>query len=337
MLYICLFILLFICVFMIFLLIFKKNYIIKYYDKEKYRKGIFAYNQHKYHYEMIGCILDFCNSNDIPITIMNEYHDIYWYNIYKYRYNFLYIKKKPTEKELKDFKLCIILTDENKNFFPSNINTIIIHHREIPRRPSKYINLYYIPIFTFRNKHNPQHLFPVHAYIDYETKLSLLNYNRFKKPIIAVIGDWLTNNNIKKFINSIINYKDFDFYFISRNLNIYKKNIPYNIYLKKNISATEMFNILSYSHYIGICIDPTHNHFNSKTMSGSMPLSFSLGCKLIIPSLMNKYMKLTSVISYNVGESFWLNPTPCLIDTFNERKILISNRDNYILKYLNKK
>ena len=69
---------------------------------------------------------------------------------------------------------------------------------------------------------------------------------------------------------------------------------------------------------------------NCQSISASFPISFTTGCKLIIPEYINKFLKLNSIIEYSSKNKLILDKKPSLIETFNEREKLINIRDNSI-------
>jgi len=71
---------------------------------------------------------------------------------------------------------------------------------------------------------------------------------------------------------------------------------------------------------------------DNKVISACVPLSFSTGCKLIIPKKMNRGFQFKSIITYNEYEQLFLNESPLLLDTFKERDQLIEIRDMNLFK-----
>ena len=100
----------------------------------------------------------------------------------------------------------------------------------------------------------------------------------------------------------------------------------------KNVSGLEMFELLTLSTYVCYIPNNTNNSLLEKEYCDilSIPISFTTGCKLILPIEMNKFLKLTSIIEYSFESKLILNKNPSLLETFKEREKLSIIRDNSI-------
>jgi len=294
---------------------------------DKKNKKILVYNGFPFHYEMIGFILDFSDKYNIDITLVNKIMNNEWIELYKKKYKFKYLNIIPSVEELNDYHIILLLTDDDMSFPNSLINnkTVCIDHYYKNRRPE--IN-YHIPIIPF-NENISNYALPIFEYIDYETKIKILSEN--KRPIITFVGDSTISDNISS-LSIINNLHEFDIYIINRRIRNKNIKLP-NIYLFENISTTKMFELFISSNYI--CFIPNNSaksivHYNCQSMTAAMPISFSTGCKLIIPKIMNKYLKLNSIVEYKPETPFSLDTNPSLLKTFEERNRLLSIRDNSI-------
>ena len=66
-------------------------------------------------------------------------------------------------------------------------------------------------------------------------------------------------------------------------------------------------------------------------ITSNIHMSFTTGCKLILPKFMNERLQLQSIIEYSNDDKLILDTNPLLIDTFDERERLLTIRDESIL------
>jgi hypothetical protein len=288
---------------------------------------ILAYNGFPFHYEMIGPILDFGAKYNIEVSLVQKYPDNSWIDIYKSKYKFNILDSLPSD--LDHYLFVLLLTDDDMSF-PDNLineNTVCIDRMNINRRPQ--IN-HHIPIMPFKDNNTDSYLLHVFNYVSYDYKINVLS--KQKRPVISFVG----NNTLPTDINSLFfidNINDFDIYIINRHIPKDYINLP-NVYLFENISANKLFELLTVSTYI--CCIPNNNTLLSQLQekgevtSGSIPLSFTTGCKLILPKEMNTFYKFSSIIEYSPGDKITFDKNPSLIETFNERERLMSIRDTCI-------
>ena len=290
---------------------------------------ILIYNGFPFHYEMIGFMLDFCRKYTIEATLVNKVMNHEWLDVYKQKFNFHYLQELPSD--LNSFTLIVLLTDDDMSY-PNHLifnNTLCIDHSiNQNRRPQVK---YHIPIIPFHEKIT-DFILPVFNYIDIESKIKKINER--KRPVITFLGDSALPCDASV-LRVIINLLDFDIYIINRRIVNKNFNLP-NVFFFENIPATEMFELLISSTYI--CFIPNKisrsypDHYECKSMTAAMPLSFTTGCKLIIPQSMNKILKLKSVFEYAPYTQFALDASPSLLETFHERDQLLKRRDTSLFR-----
>ncbi len=289
---------------------------------------ILVYNGFPFHYEMIGFILDFSKTHNIEVDVVLSHIDNGWIEVYKTKYTFHILSKLPLEL---DYSFVLLLTDDDRSFPNSiiNENTVCIDHYYQNRRD---IIKHHIPIAPF-NDDTYLYAFPIFDYITYEDKMDILS--KHKRPIITILG----SNSLPYEYNTlsiIDNINEFDIYIINRSIPKQYINLP-NVFLFENISATKLFELLIVSTYM--CYIP-NNSSNAQTqkkchsISASEPLSFTTGCKLMIPVCMNKYLRLTSIVEYVDEVHIVLDKTPSMIETFHERDRLITIRDKSLFQFI---
>lgn len=292
------------------------------------QKRILLYNGFPFHYEMFGCILDFCNKNNIIPDIFNKCISEEWISVYssKYTFNTIY---KIIIKEANSYFCIFLLTDDDMTWADEELltrNTVCIDHWYKCRRPSV---LYHVPITKF-NENIMNYVLPVFEYVDYSTKLQVLE--KQKRPIITILGS-SSLPVYSDFFHQISNIEEFDIYIINR----YIHDVPkaWNIYTFADISAPKMFELLissTYMYYYPSGNTKSLYQLLNYEMTSTLPMSFTCGCKCILPRQMNIHLKLKSVIEYEfIPGSILLDKTPSLVDTFKEREELIKIKDTTIL------
>jgi len=290
----------------------------------KYNK-ILVYNGFPFHYEMIGFILDFSNKYNIEVDLVLKYQDNSWIDVYKSKYNFDVLESLPTD--LDHYLFLMLLTDDDMSFPNNRINENIVcidHYYKNRRENIKY----HIPITSF-GEHINLYALPVFEYINYEDKINSLN--KKSRPIISFIGNSTLPTSIDS-LSFIVNLNDFDIYIINKNIPQNYINLP-NTFLFENISANELFTLLTESTYICYIPNNTENanrQKNCQAISGCIPMSFTIGCKLIMPKEMNRFLKLKSIVEYSYEDKIILDKKPSLIETFNEREKILNIRDKTI-------
>jgi hypothetical protein len=276
---------------------------------------------------MIGFILDFCNKYDIIPTIFNMNYDTDWLEFYRQKYTFYSITSIDMNTLENEYLFILLLTDDDDSFKDEHItnNIVCIDHCHVNRRT---LIKHHIPIAAF---HDDIHYYamPIFEYIDYKSKMDIIT--KIERPIITFLGN--STIPLKKEVFSLIeNIDEFDIYIINRCVpwDSDYTDLP-NVYFHENISPIEMFTLLLKTTYV--CYIPNLMSYNSifqiqnQQLSASIPIAFTTGCKLILPEIMNRYLKLDSIITYPERTRIVLYKTPSLIQTFIERERLINIRD----------
>ena len=294
------------------------------------QKRVLVYNGFPFHYEMFGFILDFCKKFNIEPTIINKVHNEGWLQLYKAKYQFHY--NTELSEDIESFSYVILLTDDDFHWPESLVtqNIICIDHWYKCRRHSIQNH---IPITQFQ-KENPFYALPVFEYIPYAAKMQVLQEQ--KRPIITLLGSSslpLSND----FLSIITNFRDFDIYIINHFINRDREYLKLpNVYAFENIDATHMFHLLFQSTYVYFYPAghmKSYQQLCNYVITAAMPLSFTTGCKFILPRQMNETLQLSSVITYEfIPNSLTLSRKPSLEDTFDERERLIHTRNNTLLK-----
>ena len=143
---------------------------------------------------------------------------------------------------------------------------------------------------------------------------------------IAIMGRYIPEN-IEEL--SFLKYDKIIFHIINcHGIHPTLKNVE-NVIIYEHISTVQLFNILVNCQYIFIT-DKNQSHNKSHSTSAAIGLSFTTGCQLIIPEIMNRSLRLKSAIIYKPDEDLYLNLDPDYELVFNEKKYLIDLRNKIL-------
>jgi hypothetical protein len=296
------------------------------------------------HYEMLGYLIEYFLKSKIEINIyadMSIINDLEWYEYYNKLFNIEMKWYSCNNFNPNNYDYIILLTDDDYSFKEEWINKdkiIIIDHSAHIRRANNNV-LERIGTRFFSNRPSCKWALPCYNGISKINKIKYLeNEDKINIVCIGIQNRPPSIFFLKKLFN---NFNNIIFHIISRNLdNIYLNydNIKTYLYCPTKL----MFEIVKKSHYI-LCIDNPHNSEPiANSMSGAIPISFSYGCNLIIPSIWQKYYNFKSIIEYNDNTILTLNKEIPLNTIYDELYYLISHRniviDNIIYKnIINKK
>jgi len=326
-----------IIILIILIIIYINIYIVNHIEIEPLtnNKSAIIYNGLNWHYEMFGFILDYCNNHNINVIVVNKTNDIEsssWFEMYKQKYNFKLLSTLPTN--LYNYNFIILLT-ESDNTFPNklihnksiNNKLIAVKHTLSNMNPLIKHKIY----MTNYKKNKESYLLPIFNYISLKDKQHIIIRN---KPIIVVLGQ--SCFNLDSIPEIILNYNDFKIIAINRTF--ISTNISYIEY-HQNVKAVNLFSILSKATYVLWINNKTRDSNiiqNNNMMSGSFPISFTTGCKLILHSNMksvNSYLK--SIIYYN--NKIKLKKYPNIKSVFSDRRTLVKIRNktlNFIINQI---
>ena len=274
-------------------------------NNEKKKQKLLSFNSFWFHYEVIGVILDFAANMNINIDLVQLVPNKHWDELYSKKYNYNKLTKLPSELEYNNnYNMIFLLTDDDMEFPNNRIDnrTVCLDHYYQNRRP---LIKHHVSIKPFTNNINEMFVLPIWQYISKIEKINIIkkNYQNGLKPVIALIGNG-HNKDPNIFINSISNYYEFEFRIIAMKIpkhpwkNHQSKNLTISFY--ENIDAVKMFELLGSSNYVGFFNHNDPKHGDGHSMTSSIPNAFSSGCRLIIPSKMNKQIRLNSPLEiYN--------------------------------------
>lgn len=260
------------------------------------------------HFEMFGYIIHYCKQKGFDLTIYcpieptllhlldNGYIELYK-NIFgdkglQFR-SLIYF-----EQEKKNFDFFFLPTDDDTSFNTNNniINdtTICIEHSNEIRRDifKKRVATRPFPAEFFRNWALPCYPIIRNGEINRASNTDYIN--------VALLG--FTDKYNTNTINRLKCDKKINIIFIARRINTEGfDNIrdDITIYINENMETNNMFALLKSCHYILTDYHKIDDVHEDKSMSGSIPLSFSILLPMIISKQMNNYYHFENVIEYN--------------------------------------
>jgi len=289
-------------------------------------KRILLYNSFPFHNELFGFFFDYAQNKNFIIDVYCPFDKLEYFKLYQLYFKFNII----SAFNYLDYDLVFVLTDSDWEYKKEWINnkTITLDHWYQIR--NKHIK-YHIPVSPFAsNTYKENFIIPTYSIpeLNYETKLlikPLYNIN------IAIMGRYIPENiDELKFLK----YDKIIFHIINcHGIHPELKNIE-NVIIHENISTINLFNILLNCQYIYIT-DKNNSHNKNHSTSAAIALSFTTGCQLIIPEIMNRSLRLKSAIIYKPDKDLYLNLDPDYELVFNEKKYFINLRNKILDDLIN--
>ncbi len=305
-----------------------------------------AYNSFWFHYEVIGFILEYANSNNLHIDLVQEVPNDGWDELYHSKFNYTSLTTIPEADVYSKYQMVFLLTDDDAGFPDKLVDnrTVCLDHYYENRRP---VIQHHIPIKPFPNKHNginwAPYVIPAWRFVSLQQKLKLLEdtvQTGSRKPVIAFLG----NGHPKDphlMVSAFSNAADFEIRIIAHKIprapwhNV-EKTHGLTVSFHQSVSALEMFQLLSTSHYVAFINHHDDKHGEGKSLTSSIPNGFTAGCKLVLPVGMNKFLGLRSAVLLEEGKPVFLPNTVEDMDlpyVFQEREKLIEMRDNALNQF----
>lgn len=291
---------------------------------------IAIYNSLAFHFEMLGYIIDYLINFKINFNIYS-YYDKEWKLLYNKIFNINKYWFDPININISNYDYVFLITDDDHNIYYKlhNINynkLICINHYEQIRRT--YNVCEYINTRFFYNSSIKTWALPCYRLISKIEKYNLLINNNINIACIGIHNMPVSEDYLK---NLFDNFNDIHFHLIARKIDV--KIIKYsNIKLYINMNTNDMINVLKSCNYI-LCFNNSYDLIY-KCMSGSVHLAFTLGCKLIIPTIWNKYYNFKSCITYD-DKIIIDNNLNYLNMLYDEQMELITNRNNIFNNIIN--
>uniref|UniRef100_A0A6C0JJC6 Glycosyltransferase n=1 Tax=viral metagenome TaxID=1070528 RepID=A0A6C0JJC6_9ZZZZ len=268
------------------------------------------FNGFHFHFEMFGYIIEYCKLKNHELTIFCSFNNSHlgWLSLYNSFFSDYQIEYKSKDEfinysleEKNAYDLFFLITDDDYSFCSTipeiNRKTICIDHYYKDRR-SEFLNKlatrpfggiycrdWALPCFAIENQKNglkyfhnmPElHIAIIGGWTDCTYNVSILHRIRFQgKIVIHAISKDMDHNK----------FQGIDFNKITE-LRIYKQ-----------IDTLYMLEVAKTCHFI--LTDATNDFiYEHDSMSGAIPMSFSLLIPLIISKKTNSYYQFKNVIEF---------------------------------------
>ena len=300
-------------------------------------KKIAILNGIRCHYEMFGYIIYYCSLHNHELSIYTEkINDFGWFSFYKSNmsnYSFELNHFLDFEEKRDSFDIIFLTTDDDYYFKNEWMNhkIICIDHASEIRKVDAFHRIMVRPIINDFRKWS----LPCYPIMGNEIKKQYLINNNVDVINISIVGGGhcLINNKYdidlinrlvcnKKIVLHIIGSHIYESMFVG-----IKNDIEVKIY--NNMDTLEMMNILLRCRYMLVDLKNLFNHhLNGKSMSGSIPLSFSNLIPLIMSKINNKSYNFKSAIEFDSDT----NEPIVLPDTIDDSVFeLVEKERNYLI------
>jgi len=282
------------------------------------------------HYEMLGYLIEYFLISKIKINIYAHISD--WKEYYEKLFQINMIWNTPIKFDPNNYDLIFLLTDDDitfKNEWLDINKIVIIDHTYTMRRENGF---YRFGTRFYSGKPNHEWAIPCYNSITIDEKYKYLE--NCSNINITCIGVQNRPVSISFLQELFVNFTDITFHIIARYIDLQLYEGYNNVHIYVNCDTNIMFDIIKKSHYILCCEHPTNPEPRNNSMSAAIPIAFSNGCNLIIPSLWQKHYNLKSIIEYNDnflqqnGQTKLLLKKDVILDSsYNELYDLISHRN----------
>ena len=256
------------------------------------------------HFEMLGYFLEYIKYSNICIdiyAISNNISGCEWKNYYKKIFNMDVEWNNPLSFNPYVYDLIILLTDDDKSFKEEWLiefgkqKVICIDHCGIIRRDNVMER---IGTRFFSHRPNCYWALPCYYGINkYHKKNILQNLDLDSKIKILCIGIQNRPPFIEFLIDLFEDFENLEFHIIARFFDT-KYEAYSNIHVYEKCPTNLMFELAQECQYI-LCLDNPNNSFPiANSISGAVPISFSYGCRLILPYKWQQYYNFKSCIPY---------------------------------------
>jgi hypothetical protein len=291
---------------------------------------IAIYNGFQFHYEVLGYLIEYFLYKNINFDLYSTYNNSSsnWKQFYDRIFNKNIQWLIPNSFNSDNYNIVIIATGDDLSCICNNKIKIIRIEHGIDyqlqyahfRITTRYINNNYrwaLPIFNGLSKNDKKNI------LDKQKKINVLILGR-NNP-----------SSIKQLKDIFFNFKNLNLFIVSRSFGIeFEKES--NTFIYANCPTNLMLILLELSHYV-LCLDNSELYnsdcYAQYKISGSIPLSFSFGARLILPKKWQDFYKFESVLTYDNGLN--LDKDTNLDIIYSEKNNLINHRNNTFDNVLN--
>lgn len=286
-------------------------------------KTVAIYNGFMFHHEMFGHAIEYCKRHNYrPVLFTNDIGDLGWIDFYKNHFGNLAIHKHT---ELTDrYDAVILLTDDDWAFPEKSIDpkkiVCIDHYYKIRRTSPSPLNRF--DIRRFQRTEKDRWALPVYQIVPKELKLAeIANRSRVRVACIGVGGVF----DVDRIRKAFPNFDDIEFHVFNRDPYQVRAISGPNIRMYIMENSPTMIDLLQTCHYSMFV--PVDRSFYEEKMSGSVPLAFSTGCRIITTQELKGHYHLQSCLVIDEPKELCLPSSEDIDNVYIELETLQKRRD----------
>lgn len=284
----------------------------------------------EFHYECIGYLIDYCNQRELDYVIYANIHDIQsesWKRWYDETFYTNHRWRNPQDFNIDAHERVYLVTDDDWSFkdewFQRASNKIIcIDHSFANRRQNVTFR---VGTRYFPNEPGKQWALQIYQGVSFFEKTYFLNQTQ--RNIITCVGEVQPEAGELEAIFE--NFKELEFIIIGRVTNRTYKNYHNVKYYEKYYDYT-FYETIKKTSYI-LCMENLKNILDSA--SGAISLSYTFGCRLIIPDTWAPHYGFQTSLQHSHNKSYQLKvdkmTDEVLGEVYKEQQQIIMRR-NYI-------
>lgn len=283
-----------------------------------------------FHYECLGYLIDYCEQREYDYVIYANIHDLQSESWKRWYDETFYTNHRW--RKLEDFNIDLhervyLVTDDDWSFkdewfLKASHKIICIDHSFANRRQNVSFR---VGTRYFPNEPGKQWALQVYKGVSAIEKINYLN--KTQRNIVTCIGEVQPEPGELEQIFS--NFNELEFIIIGRVTQRHYATYPNVIYREKYYDYT-FYDTIKKSSYI-LCMENFKNILDSA--SGAISLSFTFGCRLIIPDTWNPHYNFRTSLQHSHNKEYKLHldalSDEVLSEIYKEQHDIVMRR-NYI-------
>jgi len=236
---------------------------------------ICIFNSLPQHHEMFAHVLDYFKNNKMIIDIYtNKTNNYGWLNYYEKEYN-IHVWYPISFFNSHAYDYVFLLTDDDYGYNPywNNTTRVLVTEHDSKRELNlKTYCKHQTRQFNLRSPPSDPNTWILPVW-------NAILQAKYERLTVLSLGNATNNLNLPSLFS---NYKEIDFILVDRDMNT--QNTEPNIRKFNKLEASKLIEYASKSHYILVwpttSYSTNHKHYS---MSGSIPLAYSVGTPLLLP------------------------------------------------------
>jgi hypothetical protein len=267
---------------------------------------------------MFAHVLDYFKNKKMVIDVYtNKTNNYGWLSYYEKEYN-IHVWYPISFFNASAYDYVFLLTDDDTGYNPHWNNTtrvIVTEHDGKRQLPLKAFRFHQTRQFKLRLPPSDPNTWILPVW-------NATLQTKYERLTVLSVGNATNNLNLPSLFS---NYKEIDFILVDRDMNT--QNTEPNIRKYNKLEASKLIEYAGKSHYI--LVWPTTNYSTNHkfhSMSGSIPLSYSVGTHLIMPQSYIEPIGLEGILGISeIDPIFLKKPETTLI---KERNLLLKRRNS---------